>query len=87
MIKFVTPRIRTGERMTRRKKDPLRDMSNEERTWLERISRSQSVPVSHVLRANWKDRAELAPVNFQYQFDKPQVIFLVQEETSGAMFW
>jgi len=28
--------------MTRRKKDPLRTLTEEEKTWLERISRSQS---------------------------------------------
>lgn len=37
--------------MTGRKKDPLRKLTEEERKWLERISRSQSEPASHVLRA------------------------------------
>lgn len=37
--------------MTGRKKDPLRTLSEEERGWLERISRSQSEPASHVTRA------------------------------------
>jgi len=37
--------------MTGRKKDPLRKLSEEEREWLERISRSQSEPASHVIRA------------------------------------
>lgn len=37
--------------MSRRKKDPLRRLTEEERTWLERISRSQSEPASHVARA------------------------------------
>jgi transposase len=37
--------------MTRRKKDPLRKLTEEEQTWLERISRSQSEPVVHVIRA------------------------------------
>ncbi len=37
--------------MTRRKKDPLRALTEEERTWLECISRSQSEPASHVARA------------------------------------
>jgi len=37
--------------MTRRKKDPLRTLTEEERTWLERISRSQSEAASHVARA------------------------------------
>ena len=37
--------------MTRRKKDPLRPMTEEERIWLERISRSQSEPSVHVIRA------------------------------------
>jgi transposase len=37
--------------MTGRKKDPLREITEEEQKWLERISRSQSEPVSHVIRA------------------------------------
>jgi len=37
--------------MSRRKKDPLREMTEEERNWLERISRSQAEPASHVARA------------------------------------
>jgi transposase len=37
--------------MTRRKREQLRPMSEDERTWLERISRSQSEPSSHVVRA------------------------------------
>jgi transposase len=37
--------------MTRRKKDPLRPLTEEERNWLERISRSYSEPASHVARA------------------------------------
>lgn len=37
--------------MTRRKKDPLRALSRAEREWLERISRAQSEPASHVIRA------------------------------------
>ena len=37
--------------MTGRKKDPLRTLSEDERQWLERISRSQSEPASHVVRA------------------------------------
>ncbi len=37
--------------MTRRKKDPLREVSTEEREWLSRISRSASEPASHVARA------------------------------------
>jgi len=37
--------------MTRRKKDPLRPITEEERNWLERISRSQSEPSVHVIRA------------------------------------
>jgi transposase len=37
--------------MTRRKKDPPRPLTEEERNWLERISRSQSEPASHVTRA------------------------------------
>ncbi len=37
--------------MTRRQKDPLRFLTSEEQTTLERISRSQSEPASHVARA------------------------------------
>ena len=37
--------------MTRRQKDPLRALTEEERSWLERISRSQNEPASHVARA------------------------------------
>ena len=37
--------------MTRRKKDPLRSLTAEEREVLERISRSRSEPASHVARA------------------------------------
>lgn len=37
--------------MTRRQKDPLRPLSAEERELLERISRAQSDPASHVARA------------------------------------
>mgnify|MGYP005854129045 FL=1 len=37
--------------MSRRKKDPLRTLTEEERGWLERISRSQVEPASHVARA------------------------------------
>jgi transposase len=37
--------------MTRRQKDPLRPLMPEEQQWLERISRSQSDPASHVARA------------------------------------
>jgi len=37
--------------MTRRKKDPLRTLTEEERKWLERISRSYSEPAAHVVRA------------------------------------
>ncbi len=37
--------------MTRRQKDPLRLLSPEEQTALERLSRSQSEPASHVARA------------------------------------
>ncbi len=37
--------------MSRRKKDPLRELTKEEREWLERISRSQTEPASHVVRA------------------------------------
>jgi hypothetical protein len=37
--------------MTRRKKEPLRPLSPQEREVLERISRAQSDPASHVARA------------------------------------
>jgi transposase len=37
--------------MTRRKKDPLRPLTGEEREVLKRISRAQSEPASHVARA------------------------------------
>jgi len=37
--------------MTRRRKDPLRTLTEGERNWLERISRSYSEPASHVARA------------------------------------
>jgi hypothetical protein len=38
------------EAMTGRKKNLLRALTEEERKWLERISRSQSEPASHVVR-------------------------------------
>jgi transposase len=37
--------------MTRRIKEPLRTLTDEERIWLERISRSRSEPAIHVARA------------------------------------
>ena len=37
--------------MSRRKTDPLRKLTEDERNWLERISRSQVEPASHVARA------------------------------------
>ena len=37
--------------MTRRRKDPLRPITAEERAWLERISRATSEPASHAGRA------------------------------------
>jgi len=37
--------------MTYNRKNPLRELSEEERSWLERISRSQSEPAAHVIRA------------------------------------
>lgn len=37
--------------MSGHKKDPLRKITEEERNWLERISRSQSEPAGHVSRA------------------------------------
>ena len=39
-----------GERKCHEKRDPLRKLSEEERAWLERISRSRSEPASHVTR-------------------------------------
>jgi hypothetical protein len=38
-------------KVTRQKKDPLHELTEEERTWLERISRSHSEPAIHVIRA------------------------------------
>ena len=37
--------------MTRRQKDPLRELGEEEQEYLERVSRSGSAPASHVARA------------------------------------
>jgi transposase len=37
--------------MTGKKSDPLRELTEEERAWLECISRSRSEPASHVIRA------------------------------------
>lgn len=37
--------------MTRRKKDALRPLTEEESNWLEKIRRSQSEPAAHVIRA------------------------------------
>jgi len=37
--------------MSRKKKDPQRPLTENERDWLERISRSQAEPASHVARA------------------------------------
>lgn len=37
--------------MSRRQKDPLRELEEEERSWLERIRRSHGEPDSHVARA------------------------------------
>lgn len=37
--------------MTKRQKDPLRPLADEEREYLERVSRSGSAPASHVARA------------------------------------
>lgn len=58
--------------MTRRKKNLLRIMTEEEQTWLERISRSQSEPAAHVIRAkeilavaaghNYTEAAQLAGI-------------------------
>ena len=38
-------------KVTRQKKDPLRELTEEERRWLERIQRSHSEPSIHVIRA------------------------------------
>ena len=40
-----------GLPMTRRQKDPLRKLTDQERLWLVRISRSQAEPAAHVARA------------------------------------
>jgi transposase len=37
--------------MTRRQKDPLRELTQEERDWLARLSRSHAEPAAHVARA------------------------------------
>lgn len=37
--------------MTRRKKEPLRTLTEEERNWLERLSRSHQEPATHVAHA------------------------------------
>lgn len=37
--------------MTRRRKDPLRKLTSEERRWLARVRRSHAEPASHVARA------------------------------------
>jgi hypothetical protein len=49
-IKGSTKR-KAGEVMTRIKIEPLRDLIEEEKSWLEKISRSQSEPAGHVTRA------------------------------------
>ena len=46
-----TTRKGRKKRMTRRKIEPLRTLTEEEHKWLERISRSHSEPASHVARA------------------------------------
>lgn len=40
-----------GSPMTRRQKDPLRELTKDERDWLERIARSHTEPAAHVARA------------------------------------
>jgi transposase len=47
--------------MARQRKDPLRPLTDVERTWLERISRASSEPANHVARA----KAVLAVANGQ----------------------
>lgn len=39
------------EKMSRSKREQLREFTKDERIWLERISRSQSEPASHMIRA------------------------------------
>ncbi len=54
MYTHTMTRLRdTAERdsMTRRQKDPLRPLTAEEQTTLDRLSRSQTEPASHVARA------------------------------------
>jgi len=46
--------------MTRRQKDPLRPLTEEELAVLTRISRAQSEPSSHVARANTKSGSHWA---------------------------
>ena len=40
-----------GSPMTRRKTDPLRPLTDDEREWLLRVARSQAEPAAHVARA------------------------------------
>jgi transposase len=40
-----------GSPMTRRKTDPLRPLTDDEREWLVRVARSQAEPAAHVARA------------------------------------
>jgi hypothetical protein len=40
-----------GFPMTRRQKDPLRPLTDDERHWLMRVARSQAEPAAHVARA------------------------------------
>jgi len=54
-----------GLPMTRRQKDPLRKLTDQERLWLVRISRSQAEPAAHVARA----KALLAVANGQSYTD------------------
>jgi len=46
-----TNKLERNQAMTRRRKDPLRPLTTEEREGLERISRAQSMPASQVARA------------------------------------
>jgi regulator of protease activity HflC (stomatin/prohibitin superfamily) len=47
-----TPQTLTGDLpMTRRQKDPLRELTDQEREWLVHISRSQAEAAAHVARA------------------------------------
>jgi transposase len=54
-----------GFPMTRRQKDPLRPLTDDERHWLMRVARSQAEPAAHVARA----KALLAVANAESYTD------------------